>query len=122
MQNGQLSSQPPIPYVPQTDLATTKESPESFKIEHPDGTVFNMSIFSQGNIKEYLAHVIAVLCLINQKRLNVQCRKLAKAVDKLVGTIENLQKPTGPKDASSKEDQESRKLEIDHTQEMLEEA
>jgi hypothetical protein len=76
----QLSSRPPIPYVPPTDIVTTKKAPESLKIKLPDGTVFNMSIFSQGNTKEYLAHVVAVLCLISQEGLDVQCRKLAKAV------------------------------------------
>ncbi len=89
----------------------------------PNGTVFNMSIFSQGNTEEYLAHVVMVLCLINQKGLNMQCRMLAKAVNKLAGLLENFQKPTEPKVAvSSKEDQESRKLEILHNQEMLIEA
>jgi hypothetical protein len=52
----------------------------------------------------------------------VQCRKLAKAVDKLAGTLENLQKSTGPKGATSKHDQESCNVEITHTQEMLQEA
>jgi hypothetical protein len=64
--------------------------PESLKIKLPNGTVFNMSIFSQGNTKECLVHVVAVLCLINQKGLDVQCMKLAKAVDELVGNLENL--------------------------------
>jgi hypothetical protein len=67
-------------------------------------------------------HTVAVLRLINQKGLNIQCRKLAKAVDKLAGTQENLQKPTGPKGESSKEDQEFHKVKIIHTQEMLKEA
>ncbi len=52
----------------------------------------------------------------------MQCRKLAKAVDKLARTLKNLQKPTGPKGATSKDDQESCKVEIAHTQEMLQEA
>jgi hypothetical protein len=86
----QLSSRPPVPYFPPTDLVTTMEVPESLKIKLPNGTVFNMSIFSQGNTEEYLVHIIAVLHLIHQKRLNMQCRKLAKAVDKLAGTLENL--------------------------------
>ncbi len=43
---GQLSSQPPILYVPPTDLVTTKEAPESLKIKLLNGTIFNMSIFS----------------------------------------------------------------------------
>jgi hypothetical protein len=82
------------------------------KVKLPNGTIFDMSISSLGNTKEYLAHVIAVLCLINQKRLNVLCRKLAKTVDKLTGTLENLQRLNGPKGASSKEDQEACKLEL----------
>jgi hypothetical protein len=118
---GQLSSRPCISYVPPTDLVDTKELSESLKIKLPNGTVFNMSIFSQGNTKEYLAHVVAVLCLINQKGLDVQCRKLANAIDKLVGNLENLQKPIGPKGGSSKEDQEAHKVELVHTQEMLKE-
>jgi hypothetical protein len=99
---GQPSSQPPIPCIPLTDLVTTKEALESLKIKLPDGTDFNMSIFSQGNTKEYLAHVVVVLCLINQMGLNVQCRKLAKAVDKLARTLENLQMTVGTKGATPK--------------------
>ncbi len=68
---GQLISWPPIPYVPSTDLVTTKEAQESLKIKLPDGTIFNMSIFSQGKNKEYLAHIIAVLRLIRQNGLNM---------------------------------------------------
>jgi hypothetical protein len=45
----QLISQPPVPYLPPTDLVTTKEAPESLKIKLPDGTIFNMSIFFQEN-------------------------------------------------------------------------
>ncbi len=101
---------------------TTKESPNSLKIKLTDGTIFNMPIFSQGNTKEYLAHIVAILRLINQKGLNVQCRKLANAVYKLAGTLENLQKPTGPKGATSKKGQKFRKLEILRTQEMFKEA
>ncbi len=101
---GQLSSGPPIPCAPPMDLMTAKESSENLRSKLHDGTVFNMSIFSQGNTKEYLAHVGTVLRLISQKRLDVQCRRLAKTVDKLAGTLENLWKPTGPKGASFKDD------------------
>jgi hypothetical protein len=62
-----LINGPPVPYVPPTDLVTTKEAQESLKIKRPNGAVFNMSIFSQGNTKEYLAHIITVLRLISQK-------------------------------------------------------
>jgi hypothetical protein len=86
------------------------------------GTIFNKAIFSRGNTREYPVHVVVFLHLIIQMGLNVQCRKLAKPVNKLAGTLENLQKSSGPKGATSKEDQESHKVEIVHTQEMLEEA
>jgi hypothetical protein len=95
---------------------------ENLKIKLTNGTVFNMSIFYQGNTKEYFAHVVTVLCLINQKGLGMQGRKLAKTVVKLAGTQENLQQPNGHKDASSKEHQEARKLELGQTQEMLKKA
>jgi hypothetical protein len=88
-----------IHHAPPTDLVTTKEISDNLKIKLPNGTIFNMSIFSQGSTKEYLANVVAVLHLINQKGLNLQCRKLAKTVDKLTGTLDNLQKPNGPKGA-----------------------
>ncbi len=89
---GQLSIWPPVPYVPLMDLVTTKEAPESLKIKLPDGTIFNMSISLQGNTEGYLAHVIAVLHLIHQKGLDVQCRKQAKAVDKLARELNSLLK------------------------------
>jgi hypothetical protein len=54
-----------------------------------------MTIFSQGNSKKHLAHVIAILRLINLKGLHVLCRNLAKTVDKLAGTLENFQKSSG---------------------------
>jgi hypothetical protein len=53
------------------------------KIKFPDGTVLKMTIFYHGNTEEYLAHIVLVLCLINQKGLDMQCRKFSKAVDKL---------------------------------------
>jgi hypothetical protein len=95
-EKGQLSSQPPISYVLPTVLVTTKEAAECLSIKFPNGTIFNMSIFSRGNTEEYLAYVVAVLHLINQKGLDVQCRKLAK-VDKLAGTLENSTSQLGPR-------------------------
>jgi hypothetical protein len=105
---GQLSSWPPIPYVPPTDLVNTKEAPETLKIKLPDRTIFNMSIFSQGNTKEYHVNVVAVLRLISQKGLDEQSRKLAKAVDKLARTLRDLLKADGSKTTiSSKDDVEA---------------
>ncbi len=120
---GQLSSWPPIPYIQPMDLITTKKAPESLKIKLPDGTVFNMSIYSQGITKEYLAHAIAVLRFIRKKGLDMQYKKLGKAVDKLAGTFKNLLKETGSKTTVlSDDDVKTRKLEIEQTQHMLQEA
>jgi hypothetical protein len=52
----------------------------------------------------------------------VQCRKLAKAVDKLAGTLENLQKYSEPRGSNFKDKKEAHKLELVQTQEMLQEA
>jgi hypothetical protein len=68
---GQLSSRPPVLYVSPTNLVTPKESLNNWKVKLPNETISTMTIFSQGNSKEYLVHIIAVLHLINQKGLNV---------------------------------------------------
>ncbi len=79
----QLSNRPPIPYVTETDIRTSKEEPQVLKVKLPDDTHLNMPIFSCGNTEEYLAHIVAVLHIIKQKGLDVKCRKLGKAVVKL---------------------------------------
>jgi hypothetical protein len=82
---GQLSSWPPIPFIPPTDLLTTNEEKQSLKIKLPEGSIFSMPIYTRGNTEDYLAHIIAILRIIKQKGLDVQCRKLGKAVVKLTG-------------------------------------
>jgi hypothetical protein len=77
---GQLSHQPPIPYVPVVDIVTPKEEPQVFKIMLPDASNLTMPIYSHGNNEEYLAHIVAVLQMIEQKGLPKKCRVLAKAV------------------------------------------
>jgi hypothetical protein len=120
---GQLSSQPPILYVPPTDLIITKEEMQSLKFKLPDSFVFNMSIYSRGNTKEYLAHIIAVLCIIKQKWLDVQCRKLRKTVVKLTRTFKDLLEAAWSKNTVLLDnDVEACKLEIEETQKMLQEA
>jgi hypothetical protein len=42
------------------DLITTNEELQSLKIKLPDGSVFNMPIYSRGDTEEYLPHIIAV--------------------------------------------------------------
>jgi hypothetical protein len=54
-----------------------------------------MSIYSQGNTKEYLANIIAVLRIIKQKGLDAHCRNLGNAVVKLTGMFKDLMKAAG---------------------------
>jgi hypothetical protein len=65
----QLSNRLPIPYVPVVDIVTPKEEPQLFKVKLPDESHLSMPIYSRGNNKEYLAHIVAVLQIINQKGL-----------------------------------------------------
>jgi hypothetical protein len=111
---GQLSNQPPIPYIPVTNLVTTKEDPQNLKIKLPDDTCLNMAIYFHGNTEEYLAHIIAVLCIIKQKGLDARCRKLRKAVVKLSKMLKNLLEAAGSKDTVFLDvDIEAHKVEIE---------
>ncbi len=74
---GQLSHPPPIPYVPVVDIITPKEEPQVFKIKLPDASHLSMPIYSRGNNEEYLAHIVAVLRVIEQKGPPKKCRVLA---------------------------------------------
>jgi hypothetical protein len=66
----QLSIRPPIPYVPVVDMVTPKEDPQVFKVKLPDYSHLNMKIYSHGNNKEYLTHIVAVLRIIKQRGLD----------------------------------------------------
>jgi hypothetical protein len=119
---GQLSNRPPIPYVPEVDIITPKEEPQSLKVKLPDKSHLNMPIYSRGNTKEYLTHIVAVLQIINQKGLGTKCRKLAKAVEKRSSALKNLLKAAGSQDTVSTDvDVHARKVEIEQTQQMLQE-
>ncbi len=80
-----------------------------------------MLIYSHGNNKEYLAHIVAVLRVIEQKGLPKKCRVLAKAV---VRWSEALKKEA----AESQDtvlmtvDVTACKVEIEQTQQMLQES
>ncbi len=87
---GQLSHQPPIPYIPVVDIITPKEDPQVFKIKLPDTSHLSMPIYSCRNNEEYLAHIVAVLQLIEQKGLPKKCRVLAKAVARRSKALKNL--------------------------------
>jgi hypothetical protein len=73
------------------DIVTPKEEPQIFKIKLPDASHLNMPIYSRGNNKEYFAHIVVVLRVINQKGLPKKCRVLAKAVEKRSEALKNLQ-------------------------------
>jgi hypothetical protein len=120
---GQLSHQPPIPYVPVVDTITPKEEPQVFKIKLPDASHLSMSIYSHGNNKEYLVHIVAVLQVIEQKGLPKKCRVLAKAVVRRSKALKNLQEAAKSWDTiSTTVDVMARKVEIEQIQQMLQEA
>jgi hypothetical protein len=90
------------------------------KIKLSDGTVFSMGIFAKGTPEEYLQHIIAVLRLIDQKGLCVQCKKHAKEMKTTAATLMALKrKSNGPRKEDSDEDPEALELETKLTQELL---
>jgi hypothetical protein len=120
---GQLSNWPPIPYVPVVDIVMPKEEPQIFKVKLPDVSHLSMSIYSHGNKKEYLAHIVAVLWIIDQKGLPKKCRILTKAVVRRSEALKNLQEAAGSQDtASMNVDVTACKVEIEQTSQMLQEA
>ncbi len=90
-EKGQLSHQPPIPYVPVVEIVTPKEEPQVFKIKLPDASHLSMPIYSRGNTEKYLVHIVAVLQVIEQKGLPNKCQVLAKAVVRRSNELKNLQ-------------------------------
>jgi hypothetical protein len=122
-EKGQLSHPPPIPYIPVVDTVTPKEEPQVFKIKLSDVSHLSMPIYSRGNNEEYLAHIVAVLRVIEQKRLPKKCRVLAKAVVRWSEALKNLQEAAESRDTISMSvDITACKVEIEQTQQMLQEA
>ncbi len=120
---GQLSHRPPIQYIPLVDIVTPKEEPHVFKIKLPDASHLSMPIYSCGNNKEYLAHIVAVLQVIEEKGLPKKCQVLAKAVVRWFEALKNLQEATELQDTVLMTvDVTARKVEIEQTQQMLQEA
>jgi hypothetical protein len=120
---GQQSNPPPIPYVPVVDITTPKEDPQVFKVRLPDNTHLNMNIYSRGNNKEYLTYIVVVLCIIKQRGLDSRCRKLEKSVLRQSEMVKNLLEAAGSQDTvSTTVDVRARKVEIEQTQQMLQEA
>jgi hypothetical protein len=120
---GQLSHPPPIPYIPVVDAITPKEESQIFKIKLPNVSHLSMPIYSRGNNKEYLAHISAVLQVIKQKGLPKKCQVLAKAVVRRSEALKNLQEAAESRDTVlTTVDVMARKVEIEQTQQMLQEA
>jgi hypothetical protein len=120
---GQLSNWPPILYVAEMYIVMPKEEPQVMKIKLPNNFHINMPIYSRGNTKEYLMHIVAVLHIIKQKGLDARCRKLGMAVVRQFKTIKNLLEAAGSLDTvSTNVDIQARKVEIEQTQQMLQEA
>jgi hypothetical protein len=88
---GQLSHWPPILYVLVVDIVTPKEESQVFKIKLPDASHLSMPIYFRGNNEEYLAHIVAVLRVIEQKELPKKCQVLAKADVRRSKVLKNLQ-------------------------------
>jgi hypothetical protein len=121
-EKGQLPHRPPIPYVRVVDIVTPKEEPQVFKIKLPDASHLSMPIYSHGNNGEYLAHIVAVLRVIEQKGLPKKCQVLAKAVVRRSEALKNLQEAAESRNTVSKTiDVMARKVEIEQTQQMLQE-
>jgi hypothetical protein len=105
------------------DIVTPKEEPQVFEIKLPDASHLSMPIYSCGNNKEYLAHIIAVLRVIEQKGLPKKCQVLAKAVVRWSKALKNLQEAAESWDTVlTTVDVTAHKVEIEQTQQMLQEA
>jgi hypothetical protein len=120
---GQLSNQQPIPYIAEMDIIMPKEELQVLNVKLPNNSHLNMSIYSRGNTKEYLMHIVAVLCIIKQKGLDAKCRRLGKAVVRQSKTLKNLLNAAGSRDTDLTDvDIQARKVEIEQTQQMLQES
>ncbi len=95
---GQLSIWPPIPYIPVVDIITPKEDPQVYKVKLPDDSHINLHIYSRGNNKEYLTHIVAVLHAIKQRGLDSRSGKLEKAVLRQSKMLKNLLDAAGSQD------------------------
>jgi hypothetical protein len=105
------------------DVVTSKEECQIFKIKLPNASHLSMPIYSHGNNKEYLVHIVAVLQVIEQKGLPKKCRVLAKAVVRRSEALKNLQEAAEPQGTiSTTVDFTAHKVEIEQTQQMLQEA
>ncbi len=117
------AAEQPAAHSVQVDIVTPKEEPQVFKVKLPDESHLSMPIYSRGNNEEYLAHIIAVLRIIDQKGLPKKCRMLAEAIVRRSDALRNLQEAAGSQDTIlTNIDVTAGKVEIEQTQQMLQEA
>ncbi len=116
---GQLSHPPPIPFVPVVDVVMPKEEPQLYRVKLLDASHLSIPIYSGGNNKEYLVHVVAVLRIIEQKGLPKKYRVLPKAVVRRSKALKNLQEAAESLDTvSTSVDVTARKVEIEQTSQI----
>jgi hypothetical protein len=60
------------------DIVMPRKEPQVFKIKLCDASYLSIPIYSCGNNKEYLAHIVAVLQMIDQKGLPKKCKFLPR--------------------------------------------
>ncbi len=117
---GQLSHRTSIPYIPVVDVVMPKEDPQLYKVKLPGASHLSIPIYSRGNNEEYLVHIVAVLCTIEQTGLPKKCRVLTKAVVRGSKALINLQEAVESRDTvSTSVDITARKVEIEQTSQML---
>ncbi len=93
------------------------------KVKLPNDSHISIPIFSRGNNEEYIAHIVAVLRIVEQKGLPKKYRVYAKAVAKRQAALKNLQEALEPQDAVlTSVDITACKVEIEQTTQMLQEA
>jgi hypothetical protein len=122
-EKGQLSQWPSIQYVPVVEVIMPKEEPTVLKVKLSNESHINVPIFSHGNNEEYIAHIVAVLRIIDQKGLPKKCRVLAKAVVKRSEALKNFQEAVESRDTiSTSIDITACMVEIEQNSSMLQEA
>jgi hypothetical protein len=57
-----------------------RQETKQIKVKTPDGINFQMAAFAYGSNEEYLIHIIAVLCIIEQKEMASDIKKAWEAI------------------------------------------
>jgi hypothetical protein len=86
---GVITTQPPIPYVA-TVNPYKKQEKTKIKTRLPDGTHYQMVPFHSGTNKEYINHVIAMICLL------VEQKDLKNSMEKAFVTVSEIKEKVGP--------------------------